>query len=297
MGNAIYWVNLDEDIPIDTNAWVFVALEIFTLLTTAFNIFGVYVVAFHSPPNMRTYGKVLTVYQTVALITDLMIGSALAPYVTFPLPGGFPMGWLAGVVSTFYQFSYPKLKHFIWHPLFYAMMRDNATWLTKHIGAWIVMAVSWISVACLSCWHVFESRKDTISPKTLRMYRRLVAKVTLQVCIPLVTILIPLLACMVIFYTDNFASITLMPFGLALFSQHAVLSTCMTFFLYRPYTGFALRMAWKILSKIYPSLAPRIFNISDNTTIAPVHVASASRRFTIAVSVVVRNSSFDLRMK
>ncbi|CAJ0569741.1 unnamed protein product, partial [Mesorhabditis spiculigera] len=59
-----------------------------------FNLFGVWVIAFHTPKNMREYGIALTAYQIVVLLSDALISWVFAPYFIFPIPGGYPNGWL-----------------------------------------------------------------------------------------------------------------------------------------------------------------------------------------------------------
>ncbi|CAJ0584040.1 unnamed protein product, partial [Mesorhabditis spiculigera] len=93
MGNFIYWTE-PYAIPIETIDWVFDVLDFTTGISLLLGLISIYIFHTQSPPNMLTFSRVLIVYQVVALANDVMLGTGLAPYFTFPCPGGVPTGWL-----------------------------------------------------------------------------------------------------------------------------------------------------------------------------------------------------------
>ncbi|CAJ0572280.1 unnamed protein product, partial [Mesorhabditis spiculigera] len=366
MGSIIFWVNTSSEIPKDTSEWVFDILQATTLLTTAANLFGIYLFYYHSTNAMRGFGTVLSAYQCAATLTDLMVGSALAPYLIFPCPGGLPTGWLKffGVstfvqlflgalclaqmmslmvtmfivrqqyilpLNTFFKLTerskyvvytilmvsptlhlivimvyfrltedfeaakeiylqlYPKLKQFIKDPHFLAFSPKAAWILLYNIGVWVFLAILGIAEACVTCFYVLAKRKRSISPRTLRTYHRIIFKILIQVSIPFITLLIPILGAIYVFMTDNFGWITLMPFGVALFAQHAFLSTLMSIYLYRPYYSFVIRLCKSLMRRIIPRAALTVFKINETSSIPPVKVAPA-RRFSMAISASVSYS-------
>ncbi|CAJ0576796.1 unnamed protein product, partial [Mesorhabditis spiculigera] len=94
MGNLALIVDLNEEIPLTLNREVFVWMEYASVVGIVFNLFGLWVIGFHTPQSMRDFGIALTAYQVLVLLTDALLSSILSPYFIFPIPGGYPTGWL-----------------------------------------------------------------------------------------------------------------------------------------------------------------------------------------------------------
>ncbi|CAJ0944371.1 unnamed protein product, partial [Mesorhabditis belari] len=229
MENIVPFIDTTREVSIDTNTAVFHVLHYIAIFEAAINLFGFYVIAFHTPQSMRNYGRALSAYQIVSLIADGLIGSALAPYLIFPVPGGLPMDlWLclSGSYGNAHGYNvhcstsndfaartcaqietrrFPILRQFLLIDRFYAFSLENGMNVCINVTIWVFIVVIIISVVVLSCFHVLESRKNKISPKTFRLQRKWIHKCILQVSIPMITLLFPVLASIYIFVSQNLA--------------------------------------------------------------------------------------------
>ncbi|CAJ0575979.1 unnamed protein product, partial [Mesorhabditis spiculigera] len=71
------------------------------VFTTIVNLYALYVIWYKTPMHMKKYGRSLAAYQFVSLLMDVMLCSATVPYLIFPVPGGYPLGWMSHVgIST-----------------------------------------------------------------------------------------------------------------------------------------------------------------------------------------------------
>ncbi|CAJ0576154.1 unnamed protein product, partial [Mesorhabditis spiculigera] len=366
MSDFSFFVDTSREIPLDTNSGMFSVMEWVTVVGAVVNLFGLFVIVFHTPSSMKTYGRALSAYQVISLLADGLVGSGLAPYLIFPVPGGFPVGWMwqfglttqlqiflgfvfIGHMVTlivtmfvvrhqtimpgdnilkmspsirlgFYSFmqvwpylhfgimffivfsnddqpkmrdhyldKYPIFRQFILVPRFYAFSDEAGMLIMINVSVWVVIVVVIVGGAILTSFYILESRRDQISVRTFKLQRKWIHKCILQVSIPMITILTPILGGVYIFVTKTVAMFGLIPTAELILSLHGSLSTTVTLMLYRPYYAYVEQIVWDLLAKILPCLIqPKTFPTGEATTVVQA-AGQLPRRFSLAARLVHQN--------
>ncbi|CAJ0576876.1 unnamed protein product, partial [Mesorhabditis spiculigera] len=65
MGNLAFTIDTSQEIPLSTNQDLFRWMDYASMVAMFFNAFGVWVIGFHTPNTMRSYGIALTAYQGI----------------------------------------------------------------------------------------------------------------------------------------------------------------------------------------------------------------------------------------
>ncbi|CAJ0566750.1 unnamed protein product, partial [Mesorhabditis spiculigera] len=347
MSDFSFFVDTSREIPLDTNSGMFSVMEWVTVVGAVVNLFGLFVIVFHTPSSMKTYGRALSAYQVISLLADGLVGSGLAPYLIFPVPGGLPVGWMwqfglttqlqiflgfvfIGHMVTlivtmfvvrhqtimpgdnilkmrpsirlgFYSFmqvwpylhfgimfffvfsnddqpkKYPIFRQFILVPRFYAFSDEAGILILINVSVWVVIVVVIVGGAILTSFYILESRRDQISVRTFKLQRKWIHKCILQVSIPMITILTPILGGVYIFVTKTVAMFGLIPTAELILSLHGSLSTTVTLMLYRPYYAYVEQIELaefpKLNSCYYKVLAePPPTNTCFHAEVAPVKI-------------------------
>ncbi|CAJ0944270.1 unnamed protein product, partial [Mesorhabditis belari] len=289
MGNMVLLADTTKAFPIETNQGVFVVMDYASILGTLINLFGLYVITFHTPNSMRTYGQALCAYQILSLITDALVGSALAPYFIFPVPGGLPMGWLWKFgVSTQLQIALGFIfgGHMVSLIATMFLIRHQTIMPEGHfmkISSRFVTPIYMI----LQFWpylhmgglfvYIFYNDDDQATRafylKTYPIFEQFIK-------------------------IDRFYAFApgkaISPFGVFFIAEHGLLSTIVTLALYRPYYAYVEQIVWDFLAKVLPCLfEPRVFSTAEATTIVVLSKARAGkiRRFSLAARLAVTGHS------
>ncbi|CAJ0923242.1 unnamed protein product, partial [Mesorhabditis belari] len=107
MENIVPFIDTTREVPIDTNTAVFYVLHYIAIFEAAINLFGFYVIAFHTPQSMRNYGRALSAYQifgfvSVGHMVTLMVTMFIVRHQTI-LPQEHALKMRPGRLAIFYS--------------------------------------------------------------------------------------------------------------------------------------------------------------------------------------------------
>ncbi|CAJ0569739.1 unnamed protein product, partial [Mesorhabditis spiculigera] len=338
----------------------------FFVVAMFFNAFGVWVIGFHTPNTMRAYGIALTAYQILSFLTDAFLSWILSPYFIFPIPGGYPNGWLwtfgvstqvqiviglsvaAHMVSllmimfmlrhqaimppthllkfdpsymigfyiglqflaythvisvscyvfydddvaatkAYYLERYFMFREFLEVPRTYVFTPANGFLVVSNVFAWAIALLVLVLGASFSSFHVLHVRRHMMSEKTYNLQKKWMKNCLLQVSIPLITIVLPVVIAVIDIALDLVVIFGFLPAITFMLAWHGFCSTVVTFTLYRPYKTYVKQIFWRFGSRLFPFwIQPRTFVLSETSTVA----VTKQTRMATKMRVAAANASF-----